>query len=138
MTSVLSTARTHIRYLHHAVPYFRAAELRFVADVSRPAVGQCQARFPMSTIAQEPARSAPERRHWSARILVREMWASLAISVMWLAVLFAAVFAPDIVSASNDGNSTTIPSGVAVALFAVIGTRAVAKYGFGPRGDERD
>jgi hypothetical protein len=50
---------------------------------------------------------------------------------MWLAVLFAAMFAPDIVSSSNDGNSTTIPSGVVVALFAVIGTRVVAKYGLG-------
>jgi hypothetical protein len=87
----------------------------------------------MSTITQEPAMTAPERRHWSAQLLVRELWASLAISVMWLAVLFAAVFAPDIVSSSNDGSSTTIPSAVAVALFAAIGTRAVAKYGFARR-----
>jgi hypothetical protein len=93
----------------------------------------------MSTITQEqPARGSDERQHWSAQILVREMWASLAISVMWLAVLFAAVFAPDIVSSSNDGNSTTIPSGVAVALFAVIGTRIVAKYGFARRDDNAD
>lgn len=92
----------------------------------------------MSTIAQEPASAAPEGRDWSARILVREMWASLAISVIWLAVLFTAVFGPDIVSISSGGNSTTIPSGVAVALFAVIGTRAVAKYGLGPRDDESD
>ena len=63
------------------------------------------------------------------------MWASIAISVMWLAVLFAAVFAPDIVSTTNTGNATTIPSGVAVALFAAIGTRGVAKYGFTRRGD---
>ena len=92
----------------------------------------------MSTITQEPARAAHERRHWYAQILVREMWASLAISVMWLAVLFAAVFAPDIVSSSNDGNSTTIPSGVAVALFAAIGTRVVAKNGLGHRDDDSD
>jgi hypothetical protein len=61
------------------------------------------------------------------------MWASIAISVMWLAVLFAAVFAPDIVSTTNTGSATTIPSGVAVALFAAIGTRGVAKYGFARR-----
>ena len=93
----------------------------------------------MSTIKSEPASAAPERRHWSAKILVREMWASLAISVMWLAVLFSAVFGPDIVSSSNDGNATTIPSAVAVALFAAIGTRGVAKYGFGhaDHGQER-
>ena len=90
----------------------------------------------MSTITHEPARAAPERRHWAAQILVREMWASLAISVMWVAVLFAAVFAPDIVSNGNDGSSTTIPSGVVVALFAAIGTRVAAKYGFGRRDDD--
>ena len=63
----------------------------------------------MSTIAREPARAAPERRHWSAQILVREMWASLAIAAMWLAVLFAAVFAPDFVSSDAGGNTTRIP-----------------------------
>ena len=87
----------------------------------------------MSTIAQEAGSGATERRHWSAQVLVRELWASLAISLMWLAVLFSAVFGPDIVSSGNDGNSTTIPSAVAVALFAAIGTRAVAKYGFARR-----
>ena len=92
----------------------------------------------MSTIAREPGRGAAERRHWPAQILVRELWASLAISVMWLAVLFSAVFGPDIVSSSNDGNSTTIPSAVAVALFAAIGTRAVAKYGFAHRDADAD
>lgn len=92
----------------------------------------------MATIAHEPATAADERRHWSARILVREMWASVAISIMWLAVLFAAAFAPDIVSAGNDGSSTTIPTAVVVALFAAIGTRAVAKYGFGHRDEDND
>ena len=92
----------------------------------------------MSTIAQDPTTAVPERRSWSAQILVREMWASLAISVMWLAVLFTSVFGPDIVSISSGGNSTTIPSGVVVALFAVIGTRAVAKFGLGPRDGDSD
>jgi hypothetical protein len=92
----------------------------------------------MSSIPDEPASAAPEQRHWSAKILVREMWASLAISVMWLAVLFSAVFGPDIVSSSNDGNTTMIPSAVAVALFAAIGTRGVAKYGFSHADDGQE
>ena len=92
----------------------------------------------MSTITDEPARATPERRHWSAQIVVREMWASLAIGAMWLAVLFAAVFAPDFVSSDAGGNTTRIPSSVAVALFAVIGTRALAKFGFGRPADDDD
>ena len=92
----------------------------------------------MSTITHKPAGAAPEREHWTAQVLVRETWASLAIAAMWLAVLFAAVFAPDIVTSSNDGSHTTIPSGVAVALFAAIGTRGVAKYGLGRRGRDDD
>ena len=76
----------------------------------------------MSTLTPEPARTVP-----------RELWAAIAICVMWLAVLFAAVFAPDFVGSGNDGSSTTIPSAIPVALFAAIATRAVAKYGFGSR-----
>jgi hypothetical protein len=60
------------------------------------------------------------------------MWAAMAIAVMWLAVLFDAVFGPDIVSTSAT-SSTTVPSAVVVALFALLGTRVVAKYGFGHR-----
>jgi hypothetical protein len=92
----------------------------------------------MSTIAHEPARPVPERGHWAASILVRELWASLAIAAMWLAVLFAAVFAPDFVSSDAGGNTTKIPSAIVIALFAAIGTRAVAKYGFGCPDDDSD
>ena len=64
---------------------------------------------------------------------VKEVWASLAITAMWIAVSVAAVWGPNFVGTSNDGNSTTIPSGVFVALFASIGTWALAKYAFRPR-----
>ena len=84
----------------------------------------------MSTVAHESSRAVPERRRWFTQLLVREMWAALAITVMWLAVLFDAVFGPDIVS-TNAANGTTVPSAVVVALFAWLGTRAVAKHGFG-------
>jgi hypothetical protein len=57
------------------------------------------------------------------------MWASLAISVMWLAVLLDAVFGPDFVSTTST-SMTRIPSAIVVALFAYLGTRVVARYGF--------
>jgi hypothetical protein len=62
------------------------------------------------------------------------MWASLAITAMWLAVAVTAVWGPDLVSNSGPGgSSTTVPSGIAVALFACIGSWAVAKHGFARR-----
>ena len=85
----------------------------------------------LSTEAHAPASEAP---YWYSRVLVREMWASLAISVMWLAVLFDAIFGPDFVSSSG-GGTTRIPSAIIVALFAYLGTRVVARYGFSGSGD---
>ena len=69
-------------------------------------------------------------RPWSLRVFVPEMWASLAIVVMWLAVLFDAIFGPDIVNRSAGGDFSTVPSAVAVALFAFLATWAVAWFGF--------
>jgi hypothetical protein len=88
----------------------------------------------MTTISHEP--SGVERRHWSLRALVPEMWASLAIIVMWLAVLFDAIFGPDIVNRSAVGDFSSVPSAVAVALFAFLATWVVARVGF--RHDRRD
>jgi hypothetical protein len=90
----------------------------------------------MSTISHGPVRAAREPRSWSEQLLVREMWASLAIMVMWLSVLFEAIWGPDIVSTTHVGDHTTIPSAVVGALFAFLGTWVVAKYGF--RGDAKE
>jgi hypothetical protein len=49
---------------------------------------------------------------------------------MWLAVLFAAIFGPDIVNTGAGGDSSTVPSAVAVALLAFLGTWVVAWRGF--------
>ena len=85
----------------------------------------------MSTATPVAPRAASERPRWYAQVLVREMWASLAIVSMWLAVLFDALFGPNFVSSSSAGtNTTTIPSAIVVALFAYLGTRVVARYGF--------
>jgi hypothetical protein len=88
-------------------------------------------RCEMTTISHE--RSS---RPWSLRLLVPEMWASLAIVVMWLAVLFDAIFGPDIVNRSAGGDFSTVPSAVPVALFAFLATWVVAKAGF--RSDRKD
>jgi hypothetical protein len=90
----------------------------------------------MSTISHEPSVPVDERRHWPLQ-LVRELWASIAIAIVWFAVLVTAVAGADFVSTDAGGNSTTIPSAVPVALFASIATWAIAKYAFGRRrGDE--
>lgn len=78
----------------------------------------------MNVIPRES--SVDSRLAW---LRITEMWASLAITVMWLAVLFDAVFGPNITSTTPGGTSSSVPSAVAVALFATIGTWAVAKYG---------
>ena len=89
----------------------------------------------MTSVPNETAAAHPDRRRKLTELLPREVWASLAITVMWIAVAVSAVWGPDFVGSSNDGNHTTIPSGIFVALFASIGTWAVAKYALG-RGRE--
>ena len=86
----------------------------------------------MSTISQPPrAAAAQESRGWTVYLRIPEMWASLAIVAMWAVVAVSAVWGPDFVSTSAGPNSTRIPSGIAVAVFACVGTWAVAKHGFG-------
>jgi hypothetical protein len=62
------------------------------------------------------------------------MWASLAITAMWVAVFVTAIWGPDARFASVDGSGSTIPTAVFVTVFAFFGTWIVARYGF-RRGD---
>jgi hypothetical protein len=71
------------------------------------------------------------RESWASRVLVPEMWATEAIVAMWMAVLFLGVFGGDMTFHTVDSSWSTIPSAVAVALFAAIGTGPIAKRVFG-------
>jgi hypothetical protein len=83
----------------------------------------------MTAIPQE--RPTPARR--SIWFDARDVWVSLAIGVIWLAVIFSSVFGSDFHGNGNDGTSTVIPSGIIVAFFALLATIGVAKYGFRER-----
>jgi hypothetical protein len=85
----------------------------------------------MATIPHEPPRVVQERPSWSMQLLVSEMWATLAIVVIWLAVLFAAVYGPNIENTTAGGDHSTLPSAVPMALFAFFATWVVARYGYG-------
>jgi len=88
----------------------------------------------MASVSHGPAAYPRERPEWAEFLKIPEMWASLAIVMMWLAVLFDGIYGPNFVSTSG-GNSTTVPSAIGVALFALLGTVAVAKHAF--RRDEQ-
>jgi hypothetical protein len=85
-------------------------------------------------MATVPHQTAPVVRQ-SAWLEARDLFAALAIASIWLAVLFVGVFGSDLVSVNN-GSTTTIPSGIIVAFFALFATMAVAKHGF--RRNQRD
>jgi len=87
----------------------------------------------MSTISQEPSGLAQERRPWLPQLVVREMWVSLAITVIWLSVLFDAIFGPNIVNTTAGGDSSSVPSAVVLGLFAFLATWVVARYGLRER-----
>jgi hypothetical protein len=93
----------------------------------------------MTTLSHEPSKVVPERSRLAPQILVPELWASLAIAVMWLTVLFDAIFGPDIVAtsgAAGAGTTTTVPSAVVVTFFAFLATWILARHAFGSRRGE--
>ena len=85
----------------------------------------------MTVMTHEASTDAPVRQGIAARLLVPGFWGALSIVTMWLAVLFDGIFGGDMIFASSTNGTTTMPSAVVVALFAVIGTSVVAKHAFG-------
>lgn len=90
----------------------------------------------MATIPHESSPAVADKPAWWTSLLVPEMWATLAIVVIWLAVLFASLYGPDIVSTTYLGDHTTVPAAVVIAPFAFFATWVVARYGY-RRGEKR-
>jgi hypothetical protein len=82
----------------------------------------------MTAIPHDSASPDAEQGPWS-RLIVRETWASIAISVICLTVLVAAIYGPNIVTSSAGGDRSSIPSAVIVSVFAFFATWVVARYG---------
>ena len=85
----------------------------------------------MTAISHEPVRR--ERSSWWMQLLVPELWAFLALAVIWLSELCSAVYGPEIQTHGVAGDSTIVPSVVIVSFFAFLSTWAVAAYGFRSR-----
>jgi hypothetical protein len=85
----------------------------------------------MTATMQDQSSAQASSKHWVSQVLVPEMWATVAIVAMWIAVLFVGVYGGNITIHAVDSSWSNIPSGVAVALFASIGTVSVAKRVFG-------
>jgi membrane protein YdbS with pleckstrin-like domain len=69
---------------------------------------------------------------------VPELWASLAITVMWIAVFVTAIWGPDAHFAGADGSSSTVPVAAFVTVFAFLGTWIVARHGLRRREEEQE
>lgn len=92
----------------------------------------------MTTVSHEQL-GAGKRRLQSVRSLPSEVWPSLAISVVWLAVLFDALFGPNIEVSNGAGtNTSSTPSAVVVALFAFLTSWVIARYAFPRHRAHRD
>lgn len=87
----------------------------------------------MAAAVQAQSSIPSPRQNLASRVLVPEMWATVAIVTMWIAVLFVGIYGGDATFQAVDSSWSTVPSGVLVALFAAIGTGSVAKRVFGRR-----
>jgi len=88
----------------------------------------------MTTQMQQPPQqlstSRPASEGW-ARVLVPEMWGTVAIVAMWLAVLFTGVFGGNYTQSTPGGVTTVIPVSFGVAVMAAFGTLVVSNRAYG-------
>lgn len=81
----------------------------------------------MTTLSHE---SSPKPTRLPS-IVTPDMWPSLAIAVVWIAVLVDAVWGPNIETSNGAGtNTSSTPSAVALALFAFLTSWVVARYAY--------
>ena len=81
----------------------------------------------MTAISHEPERSLDILR----KRMVSEVMASIAITMTWVAVLFDALFGPNIETSNGAGtNTSSVPSAVALAFFAFLTSWVIARYAF--------
>jgi hypothetical protein len=88
----------------------------------------------MSVVSHQPAISVRKPSQLTALVESTQLWASIAIVAMWVAVLFVGVYGADITvngGGLTGGGGTSVPSVIVVSLFAFLATGATAKYGYG-------
>jgi hypothetical protein len=83
----------------------------------------------MNIVTHEPTQESPAKKDL-ADFLASEMWASLAISVIWLSVLFEAIYAPPIETRSAGGDYSSVPTAVVGTLLAFLATWVLARHAF--------
>lgn len=84
----------------------------------------------MSAPSMSSVQPIRERSSSPSLLTSRTLWGGLAVIAMWLAVLFVGVFGENIVKTSAGGGSSSVPVVTVVALFALLGTVAVARQAF--------
>lgn len=84
----------------------------------------------MTVLHESPATAAVENRITDSWWRLPEIWGTLAIIVMWLAVLFDVVYGGDMTFNDSANGSSTVPSGVVVAICAAFATASVAKRAY--------
>lgn len=80
----------------------------------------------MALMQQTPGARQPADAWWR----LPEIWASLGITTIWLAVIFVSVYGGDMTFASTGNGTTVIPVGAVVAVCAAVATAAVSKRAF--------
>lgn len=81
----------------------------------------------MTVLHESPTTATVENRASNSWWRLPEIWGTLAIIVMWLAVLFDVVYGGDMRFTDAANGSSTVPSGVVVAICAAFATASVAK-----------